>query len=86
MVFGVDETDPDPNPIVLEVTSFGAEEATAVWVPAVAASTWASKLKSYVPNPPSKTVSSTPSVGVELNITTQRHLPQKGSGHSSGVI
>ena len=72
--------------VVLEVTSTGAEEATATWIPAVAASTWASKSKTYVLNPASTTTASTPMPGVQLNITTQPHLPKKGSGHSSAVL
>jgi len=74
--------------VVLEVTSSGGEEARAVWLPAVAASTWAklNPLKTYVPNPASSTTTTTPMSGVYLNVTTQPHLPQKGTGHSSAVL
>ena len=56
------------------------------WIPAVAASTWASKLKTYVHNPPSATTTSTPTPGVRLNVTSQPHLAVKGTGHASAVL
>eukprot|EP00750_Incisomonas_marina_P011428 INCI16375.3.p2 GENE.INCI16375.3~~INCI16375.3.p2 ORF type:complete len:310 (-),score=50.98 INCI16375.3:2123-3052(-) len=72
--------------IVVETSTFGNMFKLVVqFVPALAASTWANKEPQYVYNPPPIN-SSTVFGGGVLNVTTQPHLPAKGTAHATAVL
>ena len=72
--------------IVMEVSSSGSESASIVFVPEIAQSTWSGRDSRYVQNPPPLNVSRTLGKGVSMNLTTQPHLKEKGTGHTTAVL
>jgi hypothetical protein len=63
----------------------GAAAPRASFVPDIAQSTWSGRDARYTPNP-APLNSSAPAGRGTLNVTTQPHLPQKGTAHATAVL
>ena len=72
--------------IVIETTSTGAESCVVRYVSEISQSTWSGRDSRYVPNPTPLNSSTLVFPTLQLNFTTQPHLPQKGTFHTVAVL
>ncbi len=72
--------------IVLETSWTGSEACIVTFVPEEAVSTWSGQDARYVPNPAPLNTTSAPAPGLQLSLTSQPHLPRKGTWHTAAVL
>ena len=71
--------------VVIESSWTGTEECVVTFVPEAAVSTWNGDNR-YIPNPPPLNSSRVLSPELQLQLTSQPHLPQKGTWHTAAVL
>jgi hypothetical protein len=71
---------------VIESSWTGSEKCNIVFVPESAQSTWIGRDKRYVPNPPPISKTSVIAPELKLSLTSQPHLPVKGTFHTAAVL
>lgn len=72
--------------VVVETTWGGGDACAASFVPERCVSTWKGRDERYVPNPPPLNATRVLSPELTLALTSQPHLPQSGTWHSSALL